>query len=132
MSIAIERTRAGRSPTGQRADSPETGTGRAPARTLTPDSEPPCCVLGELEYTGRADLYACMDCGTTYHVPVAEHEKTCRFGCGRRTMECSYYGPPCEERVRIHQVHFGERTPVLDEERREDEWAATRREYRED
>lgn len=50
----------------------------------------------------------------------------CRFNCGRTTLDCSYYGPPCEERLEIHRTFAGERTPVLDEERRMDEDAKER------
>lgn len=129
MAIAIERTRA----TVRGGESAEADVTTAPvtpkARTLTPDSACPGNCFGDLDYTGDADLYACTECGTVYHVPIAEHEHTCRFGCGRRTMECSYYGPPCEERLRIHRAYFGEPTPVLDEEEREDDHAREKTEH---
>lgn len=116
MAIAIERTRAGSSPTGQSADSPEEGTGRAPARTLTPDSETDPTEARIQRAQNKQPRKA---------------DEPCRFGCGRSTIDCHYYGPPCEERLRIHRSFFG--TDAIEREtEREDEYANDRKDYRED
>lgn len=139
MAVVIERTRAGRSPTGQRADSPEEGTGRAPARTLARSDEgtlPHCgdCFPGTLFRTDDPEEYVCDTCATVYYVPyhpIGECEPVCPW-CERRIYDCSYWGPPCERRARMAWLRGEDATPVLDEEKAHDQYAQDRLEYRED
>lgn len=116
MAIAIERTRATvREEDRKDRAGHETATSTTPkARTLTPDSETD---------PTEARIQRAQE------KQPRKADEPCRFGCGRKTIDCHYYGPPCEERMRIHRTYFGESCAVLDEERRLDADAQERMEH---